>query len=115
MKKQALTEKEIDAIVEAQADDNSAWTVPVKVRRDEPLRLSLPGPLAARVSFLAKLHKARNPSQWVQSIVEDRLRFEESALGNLKQALEASSEEVKPLSGRVPLVAETRASYGRKR
>lgn len=83
----ALTEEEIDVIVEEQAGDDSAWTAPVRVRRTRPLHLSLPGNLAARVSFLAKLHKARNPSQWVQSVVEDRLRFEESALGSLKQAL----------------------------
>lgn len=86
-----LTEKEIDVIVEDQAGDDSAWTAPARVRRTQPLHLSLPGHLAARVSFLAKLHKARNPSQWVQSVVEDRLKFEESALGNLKQALNVPS------------------------
>jgi hypothetical protein len=86
-----LTEEEIDRRVEAQADDGSAWTAPVRVRRARTLRVSLSGPLAERIGFLAKLHKAKNPAVWVQSVIEDRLQFEESALGDLKQALKISS------------------------
>ena len=48
-----LTEKEIDAIVESQADDASAWEKPLKVRRAKPASLSIPAELAARAAFLA--------------------------------------------------------------
>ncbi len=76
-------------IVQAQADDDSAWTPPVRIHRARPLRVSLSGPLA-RIGFLAKLHKAKNPAEWVQRVIEDRLPFEESALGDLQQALKTS-------------------------
>ena len=53
------SEKEIDRIVTAQANDDSAWEKPVSVRRTKPASLSIPADLAARAAFLAQLHHAK--------------------------------------------------------
>ena len=60
----------------------------MKIRRARPLRVSLSGPPAARIGFLAKLQKAKNSAEWVQTVIEDRLPFEESALGDPQASFE---------------------------
>ncbi len=39
--KKQLTEKEVDSIVESQADDDSAWETPIKVHIVKPASLSI--------------------------------------------------------------------------
>ena len=51
------TEEEIDRIVIAQADDEFAWGVPVKVSKSKSTSLVLPSDLAARAAFFARLHR----------------------------------------------------------
>ena len=46
-KAQPLTESEIDQIVVAQADDDTAWGKPVRVRKTKPASVPLPSALAA--------------------------------------------------------------------
>lgn len=49
--KKNLTEKEIDRLVIAQADDDSAWDKPIHIRKAKPESLSIPPGLApCRVS-----------------------------------------------------------------
>jgi hypothetical protein len=48
-----LSEQEIDKIVVAQANDDSAWVNPIRVLRSKPASLSIPADLAARAAFLA--------------------------------------------------------------
>ena len=47
------SEADIDRIVAAQADDDSSWEQPIRVVRNKPASVSLPGELAARAAFLA--------------------------------------------------------------
>lgn len=46
--KKKLSDKEIDRIVTAQVNDDSAWQNPVRVRRHRSELLSIPADLAAR-------------------------------------------------------------------
>jgi hypothetical protein len=51
-KNKTLSEEEIDRIVVAQADDDSAWGKPIKVRPAKSSTMRLPSELAARAAFL---------------------------------------------------------------
>ena len=81
------TTREIDDLVIAQADDDSAWESPVPVRRPERTSLSLPGELAARAAFLAKLHHETGLAQWVERVVRERVEIEELAFTEAKKKL----------------------------
>jgi len=84
-----LTELDIDKRVEAQADDQSAWGRPVKVRRGKTTPLALPADLAARAIFLAKLHREKNVQSWLARIVKERVELEEHAFSQAKRAMSA--------------------------
>lgn len=82
-----FTEKEIDAIVESQADNNSAWEKPMKVRRAKPAALSIPAELAARAAFLAKLHRENNVEEWLTKVIKERVEIEEVAFNEAKKEM----------------------------
>ena len=89
-KKQArkpLTEKEIDEIVESQADDDAAWEKPIKVHRGNPASLSIPSELAARAAFLARLHRENNVEEWLTRIIKERVELEEVAFNEAKREM----------------------------
>lgn len=86
-KKNQLTEEEIDELVIAQASDEDAWEEPITVEREFPTNVSLSPDLAARAAFFAQLHKMPVAS-WLESIIQERLAFEESAFAGLKQVME---------------------------
>jgi hypothetical protein len=54
-KMEKLPEDEIDEIVIEQADDESAWERPIKVRRPKGANVPLPSDLAARAAFFRAL------------------------------------------------------------
>jgi hypothetical protein len=81
-----LTEKEIDYLVESQADDDSAWEKPVKVRRAKSASLSIPAELAARAAFLAKLHRD-NVEDWLKRVIKERVELEEVAYTEAKREM----------------------------
>jgi hypothetical protein len=83
--KKQLTDEEIDNIVESQADDNSAWGRPIRVRRSRPTSVSIPAELAARAAFLAKLHRERNVENWLAKIIKERVELEEVAFNEAKR------------------------------
>ncbi len=86
-KKNQLTEVEIDELVIAQADNDDAWEESVLVELDLPKAISLSPNLASRAAFFAQLH--RMPvAAWLESIIQERLIFEESAFAGLKQVME---------------------------
>lgn len=89
--KTRVSESEIDALVEEQADQPSAWERPIKVRRGKEAPLSLPADLAARAVFLAKLHRERNVQTWIARIIKERVELEEHAFTQAKRALSARS------------------------
>ena len=86
-KKAKLTEKEIDQIVMAQTDDDSAWGKLVRVRRAKPASVSIPAELAARAAFLAQLHRTKSLEEWLTHVIEERIELEEAAFIGVKQDL----------------------------
>ena len=86
-KKIKPTEKEIDDLVVAQADDDSAWEKPVRVKRRKSASVSIPADLAARAAFLAQLHRKKNMEEWLQRVIEERVELEEAAFIGAKQEL----------------------------
>lgn len=82
-----LSEEEIDALVEAQADDDSAWDESVGVHRTESASVSLPSDLAARAAFFARLHRETNFEDWLRRVIQERLDLEEAAFATLKREL----------------------------
>ena len=85
--KKTFPEHEIDLLVAAQADDDSAWEKPVSVRRDKPASISLPASLAARATFLAHLHRNENVEEWLTHIIQERVELEEAAFTGARQEM----------------------------
>ena len=85
--KRKLSQEEIDNIVVAQADDDSAWETPIRVRRKKSASLSIPAELAARATFLARLHRQRNIEEWLTHIIQERVELEEAAFVGAKREL----------------------------
>lgn len=88
MSDKKLSEHEIDEIVIAQADDDAAWDAPIDVQVDVATTLSLSPELAAKAAFFARLHNMENGEAWLQTIIKERIAFEESAFADLKQVME---------------------------
>ena len=82
------TEEEIDRIVVAQADDDAAWEKPVH-RKARATSLSIPGELAVRAAFLARLHRKSSVEEWLTHVIQERVELEEAAFVGVKQELAA--------------------------
>jgi hypothetical protein len=91
MPRKALSESEIDDLVEAQADDDSAWSRPVHAPRAKAAALSIPAGLAARAAFLARLHREKNLQQFIARIVRERVELEELAFIEAKRQFAGNS------------------------
>ena len=89
--KKKLSEKEIDRIVVAQAEEDSAWEKPIHVRRTKPESLSIPADLAARAAFLARLHRQTSMKDWLTHIIQERVELEEAAFTEAKHELTAKT------------------------
>ena len=87
-KKTTILDREgIDRLVISQSNDDSAWEAPVRVKRSKPASLSIPGELAARATFLARLHREAGVDKWVERIVRERVELEELAFREAKKKL----------------------------
>ena len=82
-----VNQDEIDRLVISQADEDSAWDTPIRVERSKRASLSIPGDLAARARFLAKLHRESGVDKWVERIVRERVELEEMAFMEAKRTL----------------------------
>lgn len=82
------SEDEIDKVVVAQADDDSAWEEPIQVRRSQTASLSIPAELIERASFLAKLHREKETKEWLTRIIRERVELEEIAFAEVKRELQ---------------------------
>ena len=82
-----LSEKEIDEIVIAQADDDSVWEKPISVRQSKTAAVPLPSELAARAAFFARLHREANVEDWLKRIIKERIEIEEAAFAESKRDL----------------------------
>ncbi|MDY0039933.1 MAG: hypothetical protein RBS57_06440 [Desulforhabdus sp.] len=87
VKRKRPSEQEIDRIVVEQADDDSVWEEPVRVRRYKAASLSFPGELIERASFLAKLHREKGAKEWLTRIIRERIELEELAFAQAKREL----------------------------
>jgi hypothetical protein len=88
--KKNLSEQEIDGIVVAQADDDSAWEKPVRGRRTKAAPLSIPATLASRAAFLARVHRHK-VDDWLTRVIQERVELEEAAFAGAKQELAAKA------------------------
>jgi hypothetical protein len=91
VKKGKLSESDIDKMVVAQADDDSAWERPVRVRRGKSTSVSIPAELAARAAFLARLHREPSVEDWLAHIIQERVELEETAFVGAKRELTKSN------------------------
>ena len=91
VKKGKLSESDIDKIVVAQADDDSAWERPVRVRRAKSTSVSIPAELAARAAYLARLHREPSVENWLAHIIQERVELEETAFVGAKRELTKSN------------------------
>jgi len=82
-----LSEKQVDELVIAQADDDSAWEEPINVKTASHSTFELPSELAAKAAFFARLHKTSTVEEWITGILKERIAFEEAAFAELKHAL----------------------------
>lgn len=82
-----LSEEEIDQLVIAHADDDSAWGKPVRVRRSKSSAVSLPAELASRAAFFARLHREASVQEWLKRIIEERINIEEAVFAESKRDL----------------------------
>lgn len=82
-----LSQEQIDRLVTAQADEDTAWQKAIVVKRPKSTSLSIPAELAARAAFLAKLHRESRVDKWVERIVRERVEIEESAFTAAKRTL----------------------------
>jgi hypothetical protein len=97
-KKRSLSEEEIDEIVTAHADDDSAWEEPVRVRPAKSMSLDLPSDLAVRAAFCARLTRAPSVGDWLRRIVRERIELEEAAFARSQRSREPAerAEDVSP-------------------
>ncbi len=92
-----MWEDEIDRIVIDQADKRSAWEKPVHVKRPKGSSLTIPSDLAARASFLARLHGSSGLDEWVARILGERVELEEGAFSEARRNLSTHKTPAKPL------------------
>lgn len=81
------SESRIDELVTSQAEDRSAWTRAVQVRRRKSGSFSIPEDLARRAAFLARLRHAAGVEEWLNRVIRERVEIEELAYGTAKREL----------------------------
>jgi hypothetical protein len=89
--KEVFSEEEIDKIVVAQADDDSAWGKPIRVRKAKPASVPLSSELSTRAAFFARLHREASVEAWLRRIIQERIDLEEAAFVGLKRDLAAKT------------------------
>lgn len=80
------TEAEIDHLVVAQAEDETAWEAPIQVHKTTAA-LTLPAELAARAAFLAQVHRQTSVEDWLTRVIQERVELEEAAFIGAKRDL----------------------------
>jgi hypothetical protein len=80
------TQEDIDERVIAQAEDDSAWEPLEQVSRNQAA-IGLPGSLAQRAAFLARLHRERDLQTWLERVIRERVELEERAFTQARREL----------------------------
>jgi hypothetical protein len=100
----SLSEEQIDDMVVSQADEDSAWSSAVRVRRGKRGSYSLPADLAERAAFLAHLHRAPGIEEWLNRVIRERIEIEEVAYAAAKREIgskgSAKARPSRPASSR---------------
>jgi hypothetical protein len=104
--KLTLSEEEIDEIVIAHADDESAWEEPVRVSPPKSMSLDIPSDLVVRAARRARVTRAAGVGDWLRRIVRERIELEEAAF--------AQSQRSRELDERVEDVAPPRQGRARR-
>lgn len=86
-----LTEAEIDDLIIAEADDDTAWEDAVHVQKSFAPPLHIPAELAERAAFLAGLHREKSVDAWLTRVIRERVELEESAFLQAKRELVTQS------------------------
>jgi hypothetical protein len=81
------SDKEIDELVIAQANDDSAWEKPIQAHRSKSEAVSIPAEVASRAAFFARLHRESSVEDWIKRIVAERVDIEEAAFAQAKRDL----------------------------
>jgi hypothetical protein len=74
------SENDIDEVVVAQAEDDSAWEEPIRVRKNKVASLSIPAELIEKASFLAKLHREKGLKSGLHALSESESNLRKSIL-----------------------------------
>jgi hypothetical protein len=85
--------EEIDEVVTARADDDSAWEEPVRVRPSKSMALVIPSELAVRAAFCARMSRAASVGDWLRRVVQERIELEEAALARSRRSRETDECE----------------------
>lgn len=80
-------DEQIDELVVVETRDDSAWEPPIRAKRSTRASLSIPGELASRAVFLARLHHEAALDKWVERVVRERVEIEELAFAEAKKKL----------------------------
>ncbi len=91
--KKKVTQEEIDELVASQAEDDSAWEKPVRVRKQPTASVSIPSELAARAAFLARLHRQPTTQEWLEQVIRERVEIEEAAFVGAKREIGTKGKE----------------------
>lgn len=91
-KRTIMSEEEIDQRVIVQADDETAWESPIKVRKSKSISVALPSELASKAAFFARLHREGSLDNWLKRIIQERLDIEEAAFSGFKRELLAKND-----------------------
>ena len=81
------SQKKIDELVVAQADDDSAWEKAVQVHRSKSEAVSIPAEVASRAAFFARLHREPSLEHWIKKVIAERIDIEEAAFAATKRDL----------------------------
>jgi hypothetical protein len=77
-KKATLTEKDIDEIVIKEADMDSRWGRPIRVKPRIAAALLLSAKTVARAKSIARRWKSAGYQEWLLKVIEERIASEES-------------------------------------
>ncbi len=94
--KSKLSQEAIDNIVVAQANDDAAWTTPVRIHKAKAAAVPFSADLVARATFFAQLHREASVETWLNRVIQERIDLEEAVFAGLKRELRAKSPETQP-------------------